>query len=64
MRFILNIIKQVFEDFFIIALLIISLLLAYATNELFLKIGVQHENLFLFLFLLYFIGILILRSKK
>lgn len=64
MNFIISIIKQIFDDFYIILLLIISILLAYVTNNILNKIGIENDNLFLFLFLSYFIGFFILRTKK
>lgn len=64
MNFIFDIIKQLFDDFAIIILLIVCAALSYFTVNLLNKIGFHHENLFLFSFLIYFIIGMILRSKK
>ncbi|MEY1197067.1 hypothetical protein AB7101_18930 [Providencia rettgeri] len=64
MNFILSIIKQLFDDFTIIILLIVSLILANITNNIIEKAGFYHDNLFLFLFLIYFFSGMILKSKK
>lgn len=64
MNFILSIIKQLFDDFTIIILLIVSLILANITNNIIEKAGFHHDNLFLFLFLIYFFSGMILKSKK
>ncbi|OHT23900.1 hypothetical protein A3Q29_04280 [Providencia stuartii] len=64
MNFIFDIIKMIFDDFIIILLLIASTVLSYFTVNLLNNIGLHHDNLFLFSFLLYFVMGIILRSKK
>ncbi len=64
MNFIFDIIKMIFDDFIIILLLIASAVLSYFTVNLLNNIGLHHDNLFLFSFLLYFVMGMILRSKK
>lgn len=64
MNFIFDIIKLIFDDFIIILLLIASAVLSYFTVKLLNNIGLHHDNLFLFSFLLYFVMGMILRSKK
>lgn len=64
MNFIFDIIKQLFDDFSIVILLIVSAVLSLVTTNLIEKTGLYHDNLFLFLFLFYFISGMILRSKK
>lgn len=64
MNFIFDIIKMIFDDFIIILLLIASAVLSYFTVNLLNSIGLHHDNLFLFSFLLYFVMGMILRSKK
>lgn len=64
MSFIFDIIKQLFDDFVIIILLIISAVLSYFTTNLLEKIGFHHDSLFLFSFLIYFVIGMMLRSKK
>lgn len=54
MNFIFDIIKMIFDDFIIILLLIASAVLSYFTVNLLNNIGLHHDNLFLFSFLLYF----------
>lgn len=55
---------MIFDDFIIILLLIASAVLSYFTVNLLNNIGLHHDNLFLFSFLLYFVMGMILRSKK
>lgn len=64
MNFVFDIIKMIFDDFIIILLLIASAVLSYFTVNSLNNIGLHHDNLFLFSFLLYFVMGIILRSKK
>lgn len=64
MNFIFDVIKMIFDEFIIILLLIASAVLSYFTVNLLNSIGLHHDNLFLFSFLLYFVMGMILRSKK